>query len=173
MKVRLRETTYFVIYFFTPLFTKYAIQHMVMIQAHKYAYDFILRLTLSADSFASLTRAVPPPEEILSSNSALWFGPNGLRLAFATFNDSRVDTMNFPLYGRPGDLSFQYPIQQSIKYPKVRESLRFFGTDCVLMKCQPARKFDGRMVGVVGRLFADQELELYIGKRTDESTRRR
>lgn len=57
-------------------------------------------------------------EEILSSNSALWFGPNGLRLAFATFNDSRVDTMNFPLYGRPGDLSFQYPIQQSIKYPK-------------------------------------------------------
>ncbi|KAG7161752.1 Inactive dipeptidyl peptidase 10-like 1 [Homarus americanus] len=57
-------------------------------------------------------------EEILSSNSALWFNPDGRRLAFATFNDSRVDTMNFPLYGRPGDLSFQYPIQQSIKYPK-------------------------------------------------------
>lgn len=57
-------------------------------------------------------------EEILSSNSALWFGPNGRRLVFATFNDSHVDTMNFPLYGRPGDLSFQYPIQQSIKYPK-------------------------------------------------------
>lgn len=59
-------------------------------------------------------------EEILSSNSALWFSPDGHRLAFATFNDSRVDTMNFPLYGRPGDLAFQYPIQQSIKYPKVR-----------------------------------------------------
>lgn len=57
-------------------------------------------------------------EEILSSNSALWFSPDSVRLAFATFNDSRVDTMNFPLYGRPGDLSFQYPIQQSIKYPK-------------------------------------------------------
>ncbi|ROT66610.1 hypothetical protein C7M84_015409 [Penaeus vannamei] len=53
-------------------------------------------------------------EEILSSNSALWFGPNGLRLAFATFNDSRVDTMNFPLYGRPGDLSFQYPIHSPL-----------------------------------------------------------
>lgn len=60
-----------------------------------------------------------PTEEILSSNSALWFSPDSGRIAFATFNDSRVDTMNFPLYGRPGDLSFQYPIQQSIKYPKV------------------------------------------------------
>ncbi|KAK7075274.1 Inactive dipeptidyl peptidase 10, partial [Halocaridina rubra] len=57
-------------------------------------------------------------EEILSSNSALWFSPNGRRLVFATFNDSHVDTMNFPLYGRPGDPAFQYPIQQSIKYPK-------------------------------------------------------
>lgn len=57
-------------------------------------------------------------EEILSSNAALWFSPDSGRIAFATFNDSRVDTMNFPLYGRPGDLSFQYPIQQSIKYPK-------------------------------------------------------
>lgn len=60
-----------------------------------------------------------PTEEILSSNSALWFSPDSGRIAFATFNDSHVDTMNFPLYGRPGDLSFQYPIQQSIKYPKV------------------------------------------------------
>ncbi|KAF2361491.1 Dipeptidylpeptidase IV N-terminal domain, partial [Trinorchestia longiramus] len=57
-------------------------------------------------------------EEILSSNSALWFSPQGTRLAFATFNDSLVDTMNFPLYGQPGELVFQYPFQQSIKYPK-------------------------------------------------------
>jgi len=57
-------------------------------------------------------------EEILSSNSAIWFAPDSKRLVFATFNDSSVDTMNFPLYGRPGDLAFQYPIQQSIKYPK-------------------------------------------------------
>ena len=58
-------------------------------------------------------------EEILSSNSAMWFSPEGGRLAFATFNDSLVDTMNFPLYGQPGELPFQYPFQQSIKYPKV------------------------------------------------------
>lgn len=57
-------------------------------------------------------------EEILSSNSALWFSPEGGRLAFATFNDTLVDTMNFPLYGQPGELPFQYPFQQSIKYPK-------------------------------------------------------
>ncbi|CAL4074947.1 unnamed protein product, partial [Meganyctiphanes norvegica] len=57
-------------------------------------------------------------EEILGSNSAIWFAPDSKRLVFATFNDSSVDTMNFPLYGRPGDLASQYPIQQSIKYPK-------------------------------------------------------
>ena len=60
-----------------------------------------------------------PIEEILSSNSAMWFSPHGGRLVFATFNDSLVDTMNFPLYGQPGELPFQYPFQQSIKYPKV------------------------------------------------------
>ncbi|XP_076054020.1 venom dipeptidyl peptidase 4-like isoform X3 [Oratosquilla oratoria] len=57
-------------------------------------------------------------EEILSSNSALWFSPSGRYLAFATFNDTNVDSMNFPLYGRPGDLTFQYPLPQSVKYPK-------------------------------------------------------
>jgi len=57
-------------------------------------------------------------EEILSSNSAMWFSPKGGALVFATFNDSLVDTMNFPLYGQPGELPFQYPFQQSIKYPK-------------------------------------------------------
>ncbi|KAL7632657.1 UNVERIFIED_CONTAM: hypothetical protein RMT77_017036 [Armadillidium vulgare] len=57
-------------------------------------------------------------EEIINSNSALWFAPDGSKLAFATFNDTDVDTMNFPLYGRPGDPNFQYPLQQSIKYPK-------------------------------------------------------
>ena len=58
-------------------------------------------------------------EEIVNSNSAMWFSPDGRKLSFATFNDSTVDTMNFPLYGRPGDPTFQYPLQQSIKYPKV------------------------------------------------------
>ena len=49
----------------------------------------------------------------------MWVSPDGNKIAFATFNDTNVDTMNFPLYGRPGDTDFQYPIQQSIKYPKV------------------------------------------------------
>ncbi|XP_071514680.1 venom dipeptidyl peptidase 4 isoform X3 [Panulirus ornatus] len=82
--------------------------------------DTMYRLT-DTGQIGSIFNGIPDwvyEEEILSSNSALWFNPNGHRLAFATFNDSRVDTMNFPLYGRPGDLSFQYPIQQSIKYPK-------------------------------------------------------
>ncbi|XP_045623531.1 venom dipeptidyl peptidase 4 isoform X2 [Procambarus clarkii] len=82
--------------------------------------DTMYRLT-DTGQIGSIFNGIPDwvyEEEILSSNSALWFNSNGKRLAFATFNDSHVDTMNFPLYGRPGDLAFQYPIQQSIKYPK-------------------------------------------------------
>ncbi|KAK3858000.1 hypothetical protein Pcinc_035779 [Petrolisthes cinctipes] len=82
--------------------------------------DTMYRIT-DTGQIGSIFNGIPDwvyEEEILSSNSALWFSPSSRRLAFATFNDSRVDTMNFPLYGRPGDLAFQYPIQQSIKYPK-------------------------------------------------------
>ncbi|XP_066900745.1 venom dipeptidyl peptidase 4 isoform X2 [Halyomorpha halys] len=57
-------------------------------------------------------------EEILSSNSALWFSPDGRHLAFATFNDSRTPVMNIPYYGVPGDLRFQYTQAVNIRYPK-------------------------------------------------------
>lgn len=57
-------------------------------------------------------------EEILSSNTALWFSPDGRHLAFATFNDSRTPVMNIPYYGSPGDIKFQYTQAVNIRYPK-------------------------------------------------------
>lgn len=57
-------------------------------------------------------------EEILSSNTALWFSPDGRHLAFATFNDSRTPVMNIPYYGSPGDMKYQYTQAVNIRYPK-------------------------------------------------------
>ncbi|XP_071448145.1 venom dipeptidyl peptidase 4-like [Hetaerina americana] len=57
-------------------------------------------------------------EEVLSSNSAMWFSPSGENLAFASFNDSETQIMTIPYYGPPGNLQFQYPRELHIRYPK-------------------------------------------------------
>ncbi|XP_057672414.1 venom dipeptidyl peptidase 4 isoform X1 [Diorhabda carinulata] len=57
-------------------------------------------------------------EEVLSSNTALWFSPDGKKLAYARYNDTEVPLMVIPVYGEPGSLIFQYPRANVIKYPK-------------------------------------------------------
>lgn len=57
-------------------------------------------------------------EEIFSSNSALWFSPDGKKLAFMRFDDRQVRAMHLPIYGGPGDPGFQYPQTLQVHYPK-------------------------------------------------------
>ena len=57
-------------------------------------------------------------EEILGSNSAVWFSPDGSKLLYATFNDTAVEKMAFPVYGNL-DKTQQYTKFTSISYPKV------------------------------------------------------
>uniref|UniRef100_V5G0L2 Seprase n=1 Tax=Anoplophora glabripennis TaxID=217634 RepID=V5G0L2_ANOGL len=57
-------------------------------------------------------------EEVFSSNKALWFSPDGTKLAFGRFNDTQVPVMVIPVYGEPGSMLFQYPRANLIKYPK-------------------------------------------------------
>lgn len=57
-------------------------------------------------------------EEVLSSNSAVWFNPNGTRLAFIRFDDTPTRIINFPVYGDAGDLRYQYPFNRPVSYPK-------------------------------------------------------
>lgn len=59
---------------------------------------------------------------MLSSNKALWFSPDGKKLAYGRFNDSDVTIMVIPVYGEPGKLHSQYPRANLIKYPKVSNS---------------------------------------------------
>ncbi|XP_025425520.1 venom dipeptidyl peptidase 4-like isoform X2 [Sipha flava] len=58
-------------------------------------------------------------EEIFSSNSAMWFSKQGSYIAYASFNDTQVPTMQIPLYGVPGNLKYQYTKIVGVHYPKV------------------------------------------------------
>ena len=44
-------------------------------------------------------------------------------MAYASFNDTKVDIMPIQLYGEAGKLEYQYPITIPLRYPKVRNSI--------------------------------------------------
>lgn len=58
-------------------------------------------------------------EEILLSNSALWFSPTGQNLAYLQINDSLVDSISWNNYGDYYNATTnQYPQIAMIRYPK-------------------------------------------------------
>ncbi|KAK4880204.1 hypothetical protein RN001_008350 [Aquatica leii] len=57
-------------------------------------------------------------EEVLSTNQALWFSPDGKKLAYGKFTDTKVKIMTLPVYGEPGSLEFQYTRAVQVRYPK-------------------------------------------------------
>jgi len=54
-------------------------------------------------------------EEVLSDTRAIWFSPDGDKIAWIEFNDTYVDVMIITHYGQPGNLQFQYPIQTPLR----------------------------------------------------------
>lgn len=59
-------------------------------------------------------------EEIFQNHIAHWWSPDGLRLAYATINDTLVPKMEIPMF-----TSALYPSGQEYRYPKVN-LCRFF-----------------------------------------------
>ncbi|XP_030377512.1 venom dipeptidyl peptidase 4 [Scaptodrosophila lebanonensis] len=57
-------------------------------------------------------------EEVLGSGSALWWSPDGSKLAVGFFNDTNVETFKYFLYGDTDDDFQQYPTELDLKYPK-------------------------------------------------------
>ncbi|ALC39730.1 CG11034 [Drosophila busckii] len=57
-------------------------------------------------------------EEVLSSGHALWWSPDGNKLAVGFFNDTKVETFRYTLYGDTSDNYAQYPHEEQLKYPK-------------------------------------------------------
>lgn len=56
------------------------------------------------------------PEEVFASNGAIWWSTTGKYFAYAEFNDTEVQKVEFSWYG-----SGQYPEIMAIPYPKVRQ----------------------------------------------------
>lgn len=65
-------------------------------------------------------------EEVLGTDAASWFSPNGQKLAFVKFDDTNVREAVYDVYGEgvyPGD---QYPKEIHLRYPKVCKSNKNF-----------------------------------------------
>ncbi len=61
-------------------------------------------------------------EEVFEDNKALWWSPNGTRLVWGVFNDTRVGKYLLQKYGLwqpPRKSAWQYPEIQDVPYPKV------------------------------------------------------
>jgi len=71
-------------------------------------------------------------EEVLSDTRAIWFSPDGDKIAWIEFNDTNVDVMTITHYGQPGNLQFQYPIQTPLSY---RRPGRKNPTECLRSSC--------------------------------------
>lgn len=56
-------------------------------------------------------------EEVLGTDAATWFSPDGKKLAFIRFDDNKVQEAVYELYGE-GDR--QYPEEVRLRYPKVK-----------------------------------------------------
>lgn len=57
-------------------------------------------------------------EEVLGSDAAAWISPDGKYLAYASFDDTEVETFTYEIYG-DGKGEYQYPEEVKLKYPKV------------------------------------------------------
>jgi hypothetical protein len=64
------------------------------------------------------------PEEVLSSNTDLWFSPDSKMLAYATFNDNKTKVISLPFCGLPGNQEYHYTHAVNIYYPEVNEMSR-------------------------------------------------
>ena len=74
-----------------------------------WVYEGALLLIISADSFVS--------EEVLASQTAMWFSPGGTALAYLKLDETKVKEYTYPLYEKGSENS--YPQTVIVKYPKV------------------------------------------------------
>ena len=59
-------------------------------------------------------------EDILKSDNAIWISPDGQKIVYATFNDSRVQSVQWKIYGDGRDANVNpYPKEAFMRYPKV------------------------------------------------------
>ena len=73
-------------------------------------------MNLSINQIYNTFTSLSSPEEVLSTNYAVWWSGDGSKLLYASFNDSMVKEFSFPIYGPFEDV---YTTITDIPYPKV------------------------------------------------------
>ncbi|KAI8625928.1 dipeptidyl peptidase IV N-terminal region-domain-containing protein [Xylariaceae sp. FL1651] len=58
-------------------------------------------------------------EEIFGSRSAIWFSPDGQKLAYLSFNETGVETFTIPYFMNNMEIAPVYPKNLELRYPKV------------------------------------------------------
>lgn len=71
---------------------------------------------------------------MFSSKNALWFSPDGTKLAYVQFNDTEVQLMHLQIYGPPGSIQFQYVHLVPMHYPKVCAKSELSVLDLIKLK---------------------------------------
>jgi dipeptidyl aminopeptidase B len=91
---------------------------------HPYSYSpSTTPLRITNTGTPSLFNGVPDwvyEEEVFSADYALWWSPNGRKLAFLSFDESEVQEYAFPVYNptEDGDAVVPYTTEVVMKYPK-------------------------------------------------------
>jgi dipeptidyl aminopeptidase len=67
---------------------------------------------------ANLTIPWVYEEEVLSGDKAVYWSPDGARIAYLSFDESRVPLYDVPIYNPAGRGALPYPRQLAIPYPK-------------------------------------------------------
>ncbi|XP_074594854.1 inactive dipeptidyl peptidase 10-like isoform X2 [Brevipalpus obovatus] len=86
-------------------------------------------------------------EKIIKTDHAIWWSPDGNRLAFATFNDTSVDTITYPVYGSFNDITNMFTEMVNLKFPRAGRTnplvtlwamdLRDYGGDHIAQRIWP------------------------------------
>ena len=95
-------------------------------------------------------------EEVLASNYAMWWAPDGEHILYAVFNDSVVRDFNFPYYGDPSNA---YTDIISIAYPKVSCCINVSGTS---RQCFLKNSFGNEFSLTIGEKFVKLPNKLKI-----------
>ncbi|XP_035208378.1 inactive dipeptidyl peptidase 10-like [Stegodyphus dumicola] len=77
-------------------------------------------------------------EEILKSNSAIWWAPDGTLLCYATFNDTKVGTYYYNWFGSQNENQSVHSELLSLRYPKVSCLIFSNLLSCLLVLLQNA-----------------------------------
>ena len=65
-------------------------------------------------------------EEVFEDNGAVWWNKNGEKLLYGVFDDSKVESVEMPVFGPWHGPDFrQYPGKDTVKYPKEGQLLVF------------------------------------------------